>query len=176
MVRNGVKSHDFCAIVSYNYLIEFMDNLNLSFTGEYNNSLDQKNRLSIPAKFRKALDPINDRTFVVTRGFDKCLMLYPAIGWNDVEIELSQLNSIKGRNRDFIRSIVRHASYVQFDSQGRIAIPEKLLNFSKIKKDVSVIGMIDKIEIWDQIELESKDAKHANDLDDYEDLANEINF
>ena len=153
-----------------------MDNLNLSFTGEYNNSLDQKNRLSIPAKFRRALDPINDRTFVVTRGFDKCLILYPAVGWNDVEVELSQLNSIKGRNRDFIRSIVRHASYVQFDSQGRIAISEKLLNFSNIKKNVTVVGMIDKIEIWDQSELENKDTKYANDSDDYEDLANEINF
>ena len=148
----------------------------MSFTGEFYNTIDQKNRLSIPAKFRKALDPINDRTFVITRGFDKCLVLYPAIGWNDVEIELSQLNSIKGRNRDFIRSIVRHATYVQFDSQGRIAIPEKLLDFSDIKKDVSVIGMIDKIEIWDQSAIEKKDAQNTNDLENYEDLANEINF
>ena len=153
-----------------------MDNLNLSFTGEYNNSLDQKNRLSIPAKFRKALDPINDRTFVITRGFDKCLILYPAIGWNDVEIELSQLNSIKGRNRDFVRSIVRHATYVQFDSQGRIAVPEKLLNFSGIDKDVGVIGMIDKIEVWKQSSLNDKDEQFNNDSDNYEDLANEINF
>ena len=153
-----------------------MDNLNLSFTGEYNNSLDQKNRLSIPAKFRKALDPINDRTFVITRGFDRCLMLYPAIGWNDVELELTQLNSIKGRNRDFVRSIVRHATYVQFDSQGRIAVPDKLLAFAGILKDVMVIGMIDKVEIWDQSILSDKDEHFNNEADNYEDLANEINF
>jgi MraZ protein len=153
-----------------------MDNLNLSFTGEYNNSLDQKNRLSIPAKFRKALDPINDRTFVITRGFDRCLILYPAIGWNDVELELTQLNSIKGRNRDFVRSIVRHATYVQFDSQGRVAVPDKLLAFANITKDIMVIGMIDKIEIWDQSILNDKDEHFNNEADNYEDLANEINF
>ena len=153
-----------------------MDNLNLSFTGEYNNSLDQKNRLSIPAKFRKALDPINDRTFVITRGFDRCLILYPAIGWNDVELELAQLNSIKGRNRDFVRSIVRHATYLQFDSQGRIAIPDKLVAFAGITKDVMVIGMIDKVEIWDQAMLNDKDKHFNNEADNYEDLANEINF
>ena len=153
-----------------------MDNLNLSFTGEYNNSLDQKNRLSIPAKFRKALDPINDRTFVITRGFDRCLILYPAVGWNDVELELTQLNSIKGRNRDFVRSIVRHATYVQFDSQGRVAVPDKLLAFANITKDVMVIGMIDKVEIWDQSILNDKDEHFNNEADNYEDLANEINF
>ena len=53
------------------------NNLNISFTGEYNNTIDQKNRLSIPAKYRKALSPVNDSTFVLTRGFDQCLILYP---------------------------------------------------------------------------------------------------
>ena len=152
-----------------------MDNLNLSFTGEYNNSLDQKNRLSIPAKFRKALDPINDRTFVITRGFDKCLILYPAIGWNDVEIELSQLNSIKGRNRDFVRSIVRCAVHLKYDSQGRIAISDNLLKYAKIDKNVTIIGMIKKIELWSP-KLLNEDITLPPVGDDYEDLANEINF
>ena len=153
-----------------------MDNLKLSFTGEYTNSLDQKHRLSIPVKFRKALDPINDRTFVITRGFDPCLILYAVSEWNQVEEQLSQLSSIRGKHRNFVRSIVRHATYLQYDSQGRIAIPENLLEFASINKDVDVIGMINKIELWAPEILNSQDVASVVTATDFEDLANEINF
>ena len=156
--------------------MDLMEKLKLSFTGEYYNSLDQKNRLSIPVKFRKALDPINDRTFVITRGFDNCLILYPICEWNIVESQLKKLSSIRGRDRNFVRSIVRHATYLKYDSQGRIAIPELLINFAKIKKEVSVIGMINKIELWDCGELENQDSIENKGNFDNEDLANEINF
>jgi len=148
-----------------------------SFTGEYNNSLDDKNRLNIPAKFRKSLDPVNDRTFILTRGFDQCLLLYPLNEWQEVETQLSQLSSILSRDRDFVRSITRHATPVQYDSQGRIQIPETLIIFSGIKKDVHVIGMIKKIELWDPAVLNERD-KHGNSVvdKDFDDLANEINF
>ena len=148
-----------------------------SFTGEYNNSLDSKNRLNIPAKFRKALDPVNDRTFVLTRGFDQCLLLYPLNEWQEVEVQLSQLSSIRSRDRNFIRSITRHATPVQYDSQGRIQIPEALINFSNIQKDVHVIGMIKKIELWDPKVLNEKDYGNGSVEDkDFDDLADEINF
>ena len=153
-----------------------MDNLKLSFTGEYTNSLDQKHRLSIPVKFRKALDPINDRTFVITRGFDPCLILYAVSEWTQVEEQLSQLSSIRGKHRNFVRSIVRHATYLQYDSQGRIAIPENLLEFASINKDVDVIGMINKIELWAPEILNSQDVASVVTATDFEDLANEINF
>jgi MraZ protein len=153
-----------------------MDNLKLSFTGEYTNSLDQKHRLSIPVKFRKALDPVNDRTFVITRGFDPCLILYAVSEWTRVEEQLSQLSSIRGKHRNFVRSIVRHATYLQYDSQGRIAIPENLLEFASVKKDVNVIGMINKIELWAPEILGSQDATTDVTATDFEDLANEINF
>ncbi len=153
-----------------------MKNLKLSFTGEYLNSLDQKHRLSVPVKFRKALDPINDRTFVITRGFDTCLILYPVTEWNRVEEELSQLGSIRGKYRNFVRSVVRHATYLQYDSQGRIPIPDGLLEFASIKKDVNVIGMINKIELWAPQILESQDSSSEITVADFEDLANEINF
>jgi len=156
--------------------ITTMDNLKLSFTGEYTNSLDQKHRLSIPVKFRKALDPINDRTFVITRGFDPCLILYAVSEWNKVEEQLSQLSSIRGKHRNFVRSIVRHATYLQYDSQGRIAIPENLLEFASINKDVDVIGMINKIELWAPEILNSQDVASVVTATDFEDLANEINF
>ena len=72
--------------------------------------------------------------FVICKGFDACLFLYPVEEWKIVEEQLSSLSSIKGTNRNFIRNIVRHANYVKYDSQGRIGMPEILLNYSKIKK------------------------------------------
>ena len=151
--------------------------LHISFTGEYHNSLDTKNRLNIPAKFRKVLDPVNDRTFVITRVFDKCLVLYPLEDWSKVEEQLSKLSSIRGRHRSFVRSVTRYATSVQYDGQGRIQIPDSLLGYSGIKKDVAVIGMINKIELWDPNIISKIDAREEG-LDDnsFDDLANEINF
>ena len=149
----------------------------MSFTGEYCNLIDQKNRLSIPAKFRNSLGPDNDKTFVLSKGFDECLFLYPLEEWKIVEEQLSSLSSIKDRHRNFIRNIVRHANYVRYDSQGRIAMPDLLLNYANIKKEVLVIGMLKKIELWEPSTL-SKHEKQKDFLsdEDFEDLANEINF
>jgi len=149
----------------------------MSFTGEYNNIIDQKNRLSIPAKYRKALNIENDKTFVLTKGFDQCLFLYPLEEWRIVEKQLSSLSTIKGKNRSFIRSIVRYANYLKYDSQGRIQIPEVLLNYADINKNVCIIGVIKKIEIWDPktlVKYESR--KNILSDDDFDELADEINF
>jgi len=149
----------------------------MSFTGEYINTLDQKKRLSVPAKFRKSLNPINDKTFVVCKGFDPCLLLYPIEEWKIVEEQLSSLSSIKNKHRNFIRNIVRHANYVKYDAQGRIAIPDILLKYSNIKKEVIVIGMLKKIELWgpDSLDNFENQNKKLND-DDFEVLADKINF
>ena len=92
-----------------------MESIKQRFSGEYLNALDAKNRVNIPSKFRNSLDVINDKTFVITRGFDKCLVLYPIYEWNIVEQELATLSSVKGRNRKFVRSVVRYASHVKYD-------------------------------------------------------------
>ena len=151
-----------------------MNSIKLRFSGEYLNTLDAKNRVNIPAKFRKALDPINDRTFVITRGFDQCLTLYPIYEWNIVEQQLASLSSVRNRNRNFVRSIVRYASYVQYDRQGRIIIPDNLKVYSSISKDVIIIGMINKIEIWNP----DKIKKYNSDIniDEFDDLADDISF
>ena len=149
----------------------------MSFTGEYNNSLDQKNRLSVPVKFRKTLKLVNNKTFVVCKGFDPCLFLYPVEEWKIVEEQLTSLSSIKDTHRNFIRNIVRHANYVKHDSQGRIAIPDILLQYSKITKDVLVIGMLKKIELWNpDILRKFEEKKGSLDSKDFEELADKINF
>ena len=131
-----------------------MKTLKLSFTGEYANFLDQKNRLSIPAKFRSSLDPVNDKRFIITKGFDKCLVLYPLYEWNKVENQLIQLPSA---DRNFVRNIVRYASACRFDSQGRVALPLLHIEYANIEKEVIVIGMINKIELWNPDEIRKKD-------------------
>ena len=149
----------------------------MSFTGEFYNTIDQKNRLSIPAKYRKSLDIVNDKTFVITRGFDSCLFLYPLSEWKLVEKQLSSLSSIRGSNRNFIRSIVRYANYVRYDSQGRIQIPDNLLEYANINKNITVIGVIKKIELWDEKTLNDYEKSKSNFTDDdFNDLANQINF
>ena len=152
-----------------------MNSIKLRFAGEYSNTLDSKNRVNIPAKFRKALDPINDRTFVITRGFDRCLTLYPIQEWNIVEQQLASLSSIRNRNREFVRSIVRYASYVQYDRQGRIVIPDNLKLYASIEKEVSIIGMITKIELWSPEKIKKYDSDQV-DIDDFDDLADDISF
>ena len=132
-----------------------MKTMNLSFTGEFEYSLDQKNRLIIPSRFRKSLSEINDKTFVLTKGLDKCLTLYPLNEWNNVERQLSQLSTIKEKNRNFIRNVVRYATYLKYDRQGRIAMPSTLLSHAKIKKEVVLIGMIKKIA--HMLHIENKD-------------------
>ena len=151
--------------------------LHISFTGEYHNSLDKKTRLNIPAKFRKVLDPVNDRTFVITQGFDQCLVLYPLEDWSQVESQLRKLSSIRGKHRNFVRSVTRYATAVQYDGQGRIQIPDTLLGYSGIQKETAVIGMLNKIELWDPSILSQQDAREDDIADkDFDDLANEINF
>ena len=149
----------------------------MSFTGEFYNTIDQKNRLSIPVKYRKSLSLSNNKTFVLTRGFDTCLSLYPLDEWKLVENQLSSLSSIKGKHRNFIRSIVRYANYVKYDSQGRIQIPEALLDYANIKKNITVIGVIKKIELWDKKTLDKYEKNKDNFTDsDFDELSNQINF
>ena len=153
-----------------------MKNINLSVTGEYEYSLDKKNRLIIPAKFRKALGSVNDKTFVLTKGLDDCLVLYPLVEWHNVERQLGQLSTIREKNRNFIRNVVRYATYLQYDAQGRVAIPSSLLLHSKIERDVVLIGMIKKIEIWNSKTLSNISYDNYTNSKDFEDLANEIDF
>ena len=149
----------------------------MSFTGEFCNSIDQKNRLSIPAKFRNSLDQENDKIFVLSKGFDECLFLYPLEEWKIVEEQLSSLSSIRDKNRNFIRKITRHANYVRYDSQGRIAIPEILLNYANISKEALIIGVVKKIEIWDKKTLLNyENQKNFLSDEDFEELADKINF
>ena len=152
-----------------------MEQIIYSFSGSFTYLLDQKNRLNIPAKYRKELGPENDNTFVISKGFDTCLYAYPATEWDRVQSELMSLNKIKSKHRNFIRSILRYTTHVKFDRQGRVQIPDVLLNYAKIEKEVEIIGFGTKLEIWNPSNLKNIEEQ-SYDGDDFEDLANDINF
>lgn len=151
-----------------------MNSANTSFTGSYAYTLDAKGRANIPAKMRKALHESNDRTFVVTRGSDKCLVLYPVDTWRKIEEKLLTLNTIKAVNRHFIRNFTQHAEPVQYDGQGRVAIPNRLIEYANIEKDVEIVGMIDRIELWNPEKLRALESEFEERDDELEAIASEI--
>ena len=113
--------------------------------GEYSHTIDAKGRLIIPAKFREELGD----SFVVSRGFDGCLNAYDAASWMKIKEELSSLPQFKKDARDIIRFFLSGAVEAEIDKQGRILIPAKLRDHAGLKKDVILVGVGSKVEIWD---------------------------
>ena len=114
------------------------------FMGEYRHSLDAKNRLIIPARFR---DELGD-TFVVTRGFDGCLTVYTEDQWKKIVSQLEQLPVTKSEVRKYVRSLLSKAQECEFDGQGRIQLPQSLVGVADITKKCVIIGAADHLEIW----------------------------
>jgi MraZ protein len=119
-----------------------------SFKGTFKYSVDSKGRVNIPSKLRKSLsDDIKDY-FVVTRGFDQCIYVYPLDEWAKTEDELQKLADYNSNDRLFSRFIYENATDVQLDSQARIVIPVELRQHAKIEGDILIIGNRNKIELW----------------------------
>jgi MraZ protein len=137
------------------------------FIGEYNHSLDPKNRLIIPAKFREQLG----ESFVMTKGLDNCLFGYSSEEWGVVEQKLKALPMTNKDARAFVRFFFAGASECEIDKQGRILIPANLKEYAGIDKDVVIIGVSTRIEIWSF----EKWNKFNNDADiSYEDVAEKM--
>ncbi|MDP6457028.1 MAG: division/cell wall cluster transcriptional repressor MraZ [Candidatus Marinimicrobia bacterium] len=146
-----------------------------TFTGEYAYSLDAKGRVNVPARFRTSLSGDNEGTFVLTKGMDTCIIAYPLTEWQKVETGLRQLSSASKIYRSFIRSTVRYATPVTMDKQGRIQVSPVLREFAGIEKDVMIIGVVNKIEIWNPEKLnEIEDETLTISSDELEDLRDKI--
>ncbi|MBF88223.1 MAG: division/cell wall cluster transcriptional repressor MraZ [Candidatus Marinimicrobia bacterium] len=141
-----------------------------TFTGEFNYTLDSKSRLNIPSKFRSALSPDNNRSFIITKGMDSCIVAYPLVEWQKrVESGLRELSATSQKNRLFVRSITRYATTVKLDGQGRIQLTSYLKDFANLDREVRIIGVINKIELWNPIDLEKLDDLCPQDFDDLSD-------
>ncbi len=119
------------------------------FLGEYEVRLDAKGRFLLPSGFKKQI-PGEAASFVLNRGFEKCLSLYTNESWEPLFKQLSQLNDFDPEVRKFKRYFLNGATPVELDTAGRILIPKNLIEYAGLDKDIVLVSAIDKIEIWDK--------------------------
>lgn len=137
------------------------------FIGEYNHTVDAKGRVSMPARFR---DDLGD-AFYITRGMENCLFVYDQREWALMDEKVRNLKLTAKSARGFSRLFYAGAMEIAFDKQGRILIPPHLREFASIEKDVVIVGVSNRIEIW------SKDKWNAylgDDSMNYDDLADAL--
>ncbi len=138
--------------------------------GEYHHTIDIKGRMIVPSKFREGLG----ETFVVTRGLDQCLFVYPMSEWNIIEEKLKALPLTKKDARAFTRFFFSGATECEIDKQGRVNIATPLLQYAKLEKECVVIGVSNRIELWSKSIWESYVAEQE---DSFEEIAeNMIDF
>ena len=135
------------------------------FMGEYNHNVDTKGRLIIPAKFRESLG----ERFVVTRGLDGCLFVYDNSEWATFEKKLQTMLMGRKDSRNYARFFLAKASEVEVDKQGRILIPQKLREYAGLEKDVVMVGVGNRVEIWNKDTWED-----TINFDDMEEIAEKM--
>ncbi len=130
------------------------------FMSEYNHTIDAKGRLIVPSRFREQLGD----EFVVTKGMDGCLFVYANDDWNAFEQKLTSLPLINKEARKFARFFLAGAAQVEVDKQGRILLPANLREFASLEKDVVLVGVGSRIEIWSRENWDNMDVD--SDMDD----------
>ena len=131
------------------------------FMGEYHHNIDEKGRIVIPGKFREHIHEL-----VITRGLEKCLYLYPRSEWEKVVNKLNTLPFTKKDARTFIRSFFAGATDSEFDRNGRINITSPLVSYAGLTKECVIIGVNDRIEIWDETSYNNFMNENASKLEE----------
>lgn len=120
------------------------------FRGSFEHSVDSKGRVSVPSRFREILSERYEGKLVLTMDFDKCIMVYPLEEWERVEEKIKSLPQSQKEVKDYTRFVFSNASECELDKQGRILIPPTLREGARISKSVMVVGILNKMEIWDK--------------------------
>ncbi|HYR51109.1 MAG TPA: division/cell wall cluster transcriptional repressor MraZ [Candidatus Dormibacteraeota bacterium] len=142
-----------------------------TFRGSYQHSIDHKGRVSIPARFRKSLSGRASATFVIVRGLETCVAIYPQDEWKRMEERLRSRSFYDETNRRFLRTMTMDSDDATLDAQGRVAIPPRLLAHARLTKEAMVNGVIDHLEIWDPAQFEEYLKSSSRS---YEDMAGEL--
>jgi MraZ protein len=114
------------------------------FMGEYEHALDSKGRLFIPAKLREDLG----ERFIITRGLDRCLFVYPLSEWSNLEQKLKDLPLSKSDARAFVRFFFSGATECELDKQGRVLVPSYLRTYAGVERETAILGVSNRVEIW----------------------------
>ena len=142
-----------------------------SFKGRYSYSVDEKGRVALPAKLRINLAMSVKGNFVVTRGFERCLYVYPLDEWNKLEQFVRSLSFLDAQHRFYARTLFERANDSKIDHQSRITLPPDLIKFANIDNEVLILGVLDRIEIWNPSVYEEYQKNHP---DTYETVAEQV--
>lgn len=141
------------------------------FYGEYLHTIDRKGRLILPSKFREVAKNNFIEKFFVTRGLDKCLFMFSEEEWRSQETKFKSISFTKQQSRTFNRLYFSGAVEVLADKQGRILLPQYLKDFAQIKKDVVIVGVSNRIEIWANDKWEEF---YGNSRQSFEEIAEKL--
>ena len=144
----------------------------IGFFGEFEATLDAKGRFLLPAGFKKQLPEDEGSRFVINRGFEKCLALYPVQNWEPLFDDISKLNDFDPRVREFRRYFLNGATFVEPDTAGRLLVPPNLKDHAGLEKDIVLVAAVNKIEIWDSNKY--KQLFESFSPDTFSNLANEV--
>lgn len=142
------------------------------FMGEYNHTIDAKGRLIVPAKFREILGD----NFIVTKGLDGCLFVYPNDEWTRFEEKLKSLPLTNKNARQFTRFFLAGAAACEVDKQGRILLPQVLREFASLEKDVVLVGVASRIEIWSRECWDESMNTYDGDMDEVAENMESLGF
>jgi len=144
----------------------------IGFIGEYESTIDAKGRFLLPAGFKKQLPEQESYVFVINRGFEKCLTLYPIQSWEPIFKEISQLNDFDPKVREFRRYFLNGAIQLELDSAGRVLLPKNLMEHASLEKDIVLVSAVNKIEIWDKNKYQQFFESFSPEA--FSNLANEV--
>ena len=142
------------------------------FMGEYNHTIDAKGRLIVPAKFREILGD----NFIVTKGLDGCLFVYPNDEWTRFEEKRKSLPLTNKNARQFTRFFLAGAAACEVDKQGRILLPQVLREFASLEKDVVLVGVASRIEIWSRERWDESMNTYDGDMDEVAENMESLGF
>jgi len=143
------------------------------FTGEYHHTIDAKNRLAIPSDIRdKVNTKIEGKGFFITIGLDGCLFMYTPKEWQNIVQKINQLPFTNEKARQFQRLFFSKAQEIpDYDPQGRILISQNLKDIAKIQKKAVIVGVSNRIEIWDETRWKNFESEHGKE---YEKIAEDL--
>ena len=144
----------------------------IGFLGEYEATIDAKGRFLLPAGFKKQLPVDAAAQFVINRGFETCLTLYPLQTWEPIFSQINQLNDFDPKARAFRRYFLNGATEVETDTAGRLLLPKNLMGHASLEKDIVLVSAVNKIEIWDKIKYSQ--FLESFSQEDFSTLANEV--
>lgn len=142
-----------------------------NFLGEFECKVDAKGRILLPANLKKQLSPAAEEKFVLNRGFEKHLVLYPMNEWKVISEQVNKLNLYVKKNRDFIRKFHNGATELQLDNTSRLLLPKPLLEYAGVDKDLVLFAYANRIEVWAR---EEYDKMMNDDTEDFASLAEEV--